>query len=92
MKFYFVTSMTEFADQRMKIFLPFILCLTTYARDGVKELRLLGLMQMTGEEWPAGWMCVVPIQMAIDKINAHPTLLSGYKLTFDYYDDQVSRI
>ena len=54
------------------------------------ELRILSLLPMTGEAWPGGWSCLVPVHMAIDGINAHPDLLLGYTLTFDYIDHEVS--
>jgi len=38
----------------------------------------LSLLPMTGEAWPGGWSCLVPVHMAIDGINAHPDLLQGY--------------
>lgn len=58
--------------------------------DGDKELRLLGLQPMTGTIWPGGWACLVPLKMALDGINKHPDLLNGYKLTYEYLDDEVS--
>lgn len=56
---------------------------------GKKELRLLGLQAMTGEAWPGGWACLVPAQMAIERINADPNILEGYTLFYDYTDHQV---
>ena len=54
-----------------------------------KELRLLGLQPITGKAWPGGWTCLAPIQMAIDGINAHPDMLRGYNLTYEYVDNEV---
>lgn len=59
---------------------------------GDKELRLLGLQAMTGEAWPGGWACLVPVQMAIDRINKDDRLLKGYNLTYDYIDHEVSDV
>jgi len=56
---------------------------------GLKELRLLGLQPMTGNAWSGGWACLVPIKMAIEGINAHPNLLPGYNLTYEYIDNEV---
>lgn len=55
-----------------------------------KELRLLDLQPLTGETWPTGAACLVPVKMAIDGINAHPDLLHGYKLTHEYVDIKVN--
>lgn len=57
--------------------------------EGDKELRMLTLLPMTGEAWPGGWSCLVPVQMAVDGINAHADLLQGYRLTFEYVDHEV---
>ena len=56
---------------------------------GLKELRLLGLQPMTGNAWSGGWACLVPIKMAIEGITAHPNLLPGYNLTYEYIDNEV---
>ena len=57
--------------------------------DSLKDLRLLGLLPMTGDIYPGGWSCLVPVKMALDGINAHPNLLQGYNLSYDYIDNQV---
>lgn len=57
---------------------------------GEKELRMLGLQPLTGEHWLRGVACVLPVTMAIERINAHPDLLNGYKLTHEYVDVQVN--
>jgi len=54
-----------------------------------KEIRLLGLQPMTGEAWPGGWACLVPVRMALERINADTRLLKGYNLTYDYIDHEV---
>lgn len=56
-----------------------------------KELRLLGLQPMTGEAWPGGAACLVPVRMALEGINQHPDLLKGYTLTYEYFDHQASK-
>lgn len=55
-----------------------------------RELRLLGLLPITGEIYPGGLSCLVPVKMAVDKINAHSDLLQGYTLTYEYIDNEVS--
>lgn len=57
-----------------------------------KELRLLGLQAMTGKSWPGGGPCLVAVQMARDDINAHPDLLHGYELVYDYVDHEVNSV
>lgn len=55
-----------------------------------KELRLLGLQPMSGEAWPGGWACLVPVRMAVERINEHPDLLQGYTLKYEHIDHEVS--
>lgn len=69
------------------IVLMYMVVSTALGED--KELRLLGLQPMTGEAWPGGWSCVVPVQMAIEAINNRTDILDGYKLTYDYIDHEV---
>lgn len=54
-----------------------------------KELRILGLQPMTGEAWPGGWSCLVPVQMAVESINNRTDLLDGYTITYEYIDHEV---
>ncbi|XP_052245674.1 gamma-aminobutyric acid type B receptor subunit 1-like [Dreissena polymorpha] len=56
-----------------------------------RELRLLGMLPMTGTAWPGGSACLVPIQMALADVNAYPNLLHGYNLTYKYIDTMCSR-
>lgn len=69
--------------------LVYIVCLLTPSAEQ-KELRLLGLQPMSGEAWPGGWSCLVPVRMAVESINARPDLLQGYTLKYDYVDHEVS--
>ena len=71
------------------VLLVIVFMLNASYAAGLKELRLLGLQPMTGNAWSGGWACLVPIQMAIDGINAHPYLLPGYNLTYEYVDNEV---
>lgn len=57
----------------------------------LKELRLLGLQAMTGKTYSGGWACLVPVQMGLEGIHAHPNLLNGYNLTYDYFDHEVKQ-
>lgn len=76
----------------MKSSVLLLVCVCLFARCfGDRELRILTLLPMTGEAWPGGWSCLVPVQMAIDGINAHPDLLQGYKVKFDYIDHEVNK-
>ncbi|KAH3697827.1 hypothetical protein DPMN_085337 [Dreissena polymorpha] len=64
-----------------------------YALDGKpKELRLLGMLPMTGTTWPGGSSCLVPVQMALEDVNAYPGLLYGYNLTYEYIDSMVGQL
>ncbi|KAH3775305.1 hypothetical protein DPMN_176706 [Dreissena polymorpha] len=54
-----------------------------------RELRLLGMLPMTGTAWPGGSACLVPVQMALADVNAYPNLLHGYNLTYEYIDTMV---
>lgn len=54
-----------------------------------KELRLLSLIPISGKTFPAGSACLVPLKMAIERINANPNLLNGYTLKNDYIDTEV---
>lgn len=55
-----------------------------------KVLRLLGLQAMTGEAWPGGWSCHVPVQLAIGMINSRDDILKDYTLEYDHIDHEVS--
>lgn len=44
---------------------------------------------MTGETYPGGWACVIPVKMATEAINAHPDILAGYTLKYEYVDNEV---
>jgi len=74
-------------DSLVSFMLIFMLLITHC--DCEKELRLLGLQPMTGTAWPGGWACFIPIQLAIAGINAHPDILRGFNLTYEYTDDEV---
>jgi len=54
-----------------------------------KELRILGIQPMTGDAWPGGSQCLLATEMALEGINRHPDLLRGFKLVYDYIDDEV---
>ncbi|KAH3719745.1 hypothetical protein DPMN_062616 [Dreissena polymorpha] len=57
-----------------------------------RELRLLGMLPMTGTTWPGGSACLVPVQMALADVNAYPNLLHGYNLTYKYIDTMVCQL
>ena len=55
----------------------------------LKEVRLLGLLPMSGA-WSGGRPCLQAINMAIKDINAREDVLQNYNLKFDYIDTKVS--
>lgn len=59
--------------------------------DEPKELRLLGMIPMTGTAWQGGSSCLLPVQMAIEDVNAFPGILYGYNLTYEYIDSKVGQ-
>lgn len=54
-----------------------------------KELRLLGLLPMTGDGWSGGTACLPATQMAIEDVNANENILKGYKLMYNWIDSKV---
>ncbi|KAH3719743.1 hypothetical protein DPMN_062614 [Dreissena polymorpha] len=59
---------------------------------GSKELRVLGLLPMTGNAWPGGNACLVSNKMALEDVNAFSGLLEGYNLTYAFIDSMVCLI
>ncbi|XP_052793022.1 gamma-aminobutyric acid type B receptor subunit 1-like [Mya arenaria] len=73
--------------------LLFVLILTESVTSisGLRELRLLGQLPMTGTAWTGGMACLPPLKMAIEDVNARPGILDGYKLTYEYIDSMCSK-
>lgn len=56
------------------------------------ELRLLGLLPMTGDGWSGGGACLPATQMAIEDVNANDNILMNYKLVYNWIDSKVKYI
>lgn len=70
------------------VFNAIIDCLSVLV-TGSKELRVLGMLPMTGNVYPVGNQCRASKKMALEDVNAFPGLLDGYNLTYDYIDSMV---
>lgn len=57
--------------------------------DEPRELRLLGILPMSGDGWVGGGSCLPAVQMAIDDINVRDDILSEYNLTYKWIDSEV---
>lgn len=55
----------------------------------VEQLGMLGLQSITGDAWSGGWPCHMAVEMALEGINNHPDVLDGYRLWYEYVDDEV---
>ena len=56
--------------------------------ESVVDLYLLGLWPMQGG-WPGGVGILPAALMALDHVNADPTILPGYRLNMIWNDTQV---
>jgi hypothetical protein len=71
------------------LLLTLITCiLSLYA----KELRLLGLLPMTGDGWSGGMSCLPALQMALDDVNNNGVILRDYNLTYNWIDTKVENL
>lgn len=57
-----------------------------------KELRVLGMLPLTGDGWRGGGVCLPATQMAVEDVNAHDGLLPGYNLTYEWIDSKVKNL
>ena len=56
---------------------------------GSADLRLLGLLPMSGEGWTGGEAILLPVKLALEDINSNDSILKGYNLTYDFIDSKV---
>ncbi|KAH3825179.1 hypothetical protein DPMN_127052 [Dreissena polymorpha] len=54
-----------------------------------KEIRLLGLLPITGKAWTGGSAVKLPVKLALEDIRANGSILPGYNITYDFIDSQV---
>lgn len=92
--FYFYVNVllfeNGFVNSQTMISCILLYCLVgQFVAGANKELKILGLQPMTGEVWPGGWSCLVPVQMAIESINNRTDILNGYTITYNYIDHEV---
>ncbi|XP_052793035.1 gamma-aminobutyric acid type B receptor subunit 1-like [Mya arenaria] len=73
------------------MFVVTIIATLIAATAGLKELRLLGQLPMTGSAWPGGKACLPPIKMAIADINSRQGILDDYELKYEYIDSMCNR-
>lgn len=72
------------------MFLLNLLLISYMSNTETRELRLLGLLPMTGEGWTGGGACLTAVQMALEDINAMERILVDYNLTYNWIDSKVS--
>ncbi|XP_053374068.1 gamma-aminobutyric acid type B receptor subunit 1-like [Mercenaria mercenaria] len=70
----------------MSILLVTMMCLVEAEQ---RELRLLGLLPMSGNGSTTGRSCLPAVQMAINDINAREDILVDYHLTYKWTDSKV---
>lgn len=54
-----------------------------------RDLRLLGLLPMTGDSWTGGTACLPAVEMAVKDVNADDSILKNYKLVYNWIDSKV---
>ncbi|KAH3825188.1 hypothetical protein DPMN_127061 [Dreissena polymorpha] len=59
-----------------------------YYRNITKEIRLLGLLPITGKAWTGGSAVKLPVKLALEDIRANGSILPGYNITYDFIDSQ----
>ncbi|KAH3769086.1 hypothetical protein DPMN_170333, partial [Dreissena polymorpha] len=58
--------------------------------NNTKDIRLLGLLPITGKSWIGGGATKLPVKLALEDIRANGSILPGYNITYDYIDSQCS--
>ncbi|XP_053401138.1 gamma-aminobutyric acid type B receptor subunit 1-like isoform X2 [Mercenaria mercenaria] len=58
--------------------------------SNTKELRLLGLLPMTGDGWNGGVSCLPATQMALEDVNNNDFILSEYNLKYKWIDSKCN--
>ncbi|XP_045213752.2 gamma-aminobutyric acid type B receptor subunit 1-like isoform X2 [Mercenaria mercenaria] len=64
-----------------------IICLPT---SNSKEIRLLGLLPMTGDSWNGGVSCLPAAKMAIEDVNNKVNVLADYNVTYKWIDTKCN--
>ena len=58
----------------------------------LKDINVMGLFPMTGENWPGGGACLPAVEMALRQVNARDDILKGYRLNLIWGDTKVSSL
>ncbi|KAH3692853.1 hypothetical protein DPMN_194607 [Dreissena polymorpha] len=58
--------------------------------NNTKNIRLLGLLPITGKGWVGGAAVKLPVKLALEDIRANGSILPGYNITYDFIDSQCS--
>ena len=79
-----------FVDDMCKPQCLLLTLITCILASNDKELRLLGLLPMTGDGWSGGISCLPALQMALEDVNKTENILQEYNLTYHWIDTKVN--
>lgn len=75
-----------------KVSFVVLFVLICWTKAEKRDLRLLGLLPMTGNGWSGGGSCLPAVEMALEDINAREDILKDYILTYKWIDSEVRMV